>query len=189
MIHGSLWYTLYVTLLYTQFLLYNHTAKSHLKVTHFLNTCWAYLLAIYFVFCNISVGGRDVLFFKEFFYYYYNFFFNMPTLTSVPSGSQRSSELQSSCQCFWLRLVMRWSTVHKGKNSQDAFPGGFGIHFGKMFMMPKTRAGFSLADLPVASVRAALVFWVNLQTFPYLYPSNTSDCPRHTCVYSGNVLS
>lgn len=61
--------------------------------------------------------------------------------------------------------------------------------FGKMFMMPKTRAGFSLADLPVASVTAALVFWVNLQTFLYLYPSNTSDCLRHPCVHSGNLLS
>lgn len=59
--------------------------------------------------------------------------------------------------------------------------------FGKMFMMPKTRAGFSLAELPVASVTAALVFGVNLQTLPYLYPSSGSDCLRHPCVHWGEL--
>lgn len=54
-----------------------------------------------------------------------------------------------------------------------------------MFMMPKTRAGFSLAELPIASATAALVFGVNLQTFPYLYPSSGSD--TLVCI-RGNLL-
>lgn len=79
--------------------------------------------------------------------------------------------------------------MHEGKNSQDAFPGGLWNAFGKMFMMPKTRAGFSLAQLPVASVTAALVFGVNLQTFSYLSPSSGSDCLRHPCVHSRGELA
>lgn len=60
--------------------------------------------------------------------------------------------------------------------------------FGEMFMMPKTRAGVSLAALPVACVAAALVFRVNLQTIPYLYPSNISGRLRHPCVYLGELF-
>lgn len=60
--------------------------------------------------------------------------------------------------------------------------------FGEMFMMPKTRAGLSLAALPVACDAAALAFWVNLQTIPYLYPSNISGRLEHPCVHLGGLF-
>lgn len=77
---------------------------------------------------------------------------------------------------------MKYGIEHQEK-SQDGLPGGFWKAFGEVFTMPKTRAGLSLAQPPVACVAAALVFWVNLQTFPYLYPSNISGRLRHPCVH------
>lgn len=74
-----------------------------------------------------------------------------------------------------------------GEEPSRCLSRGLWNAFGKMFTMPKTRAGFSLAELLVASVTAALVFGVNLQTLPYLYPSSGSDCLRHPCVRSGEL--
>lgn len=55
-------------------------------------------------------------------------------------------------------------------------------------MMPKTRAGLSLAALPVACVVAAKVFWVNLQTIPYLYPSHISGPATPLCAFGGTFF-
>lgn len=130
--------------------------------------------------CNTSVGGLERLFedfIFIFFWYAHSHLCAFRFVEELKASKFLPMFLTPSSN------EMKYSTY--GEELSRCLSGGLWNAFGIMFMMPKTRAGFSLAELPIASVTAALVFWVNHQTYPYLYPSNISDCLRHSCVHSG----
>lgn len=130
--------------------------------------------------CNTSVGGLEGLFevfIFTFFWYAHSHLCAFRFVEELKASKFLPMFLTPSSN------EMKYSTY--GQELSRCLSRGLWNAFGIMFMMPKTRAGFSLAELPIASVTAALVFWVNHQTYPYLYPSNTSDCLRHSCVHSG----